>query len=586
MADRSQAYWEKDRTKPIAYEFPYQKTVRASVTGGGQTISADQSKFDDFYSTDRHIPKAATLTSIDISTEGFGGTVNKATVNFTIHDIRNIGAYEVGLLRPGTDITINYGWSGDGKSQGGGEFKGNTFNFSFSMNNYGGADCTLECLGKGSTGWRLLSQEIKTGAGESSTDEHQQNIPLNTITAFIRSYIDKARGKLKKNSMSVDDVGFFEINGGQEPEKEEEEDSNSFSHPGWYVTLKKLIWLTNRYIIYPDYKPLNEEPQAPYMMLPSGDYLKFAFPGEGVYNNKVVFAPMNLTLLNAPKSPEKFYGNVRANLGNVLVNVNYLFSIFNRDIAKTDDRDVTIGKLFETLFKDLAEVSGGAYNLTFSNIVADDGEVSPHIIDISQYYGESDVTHTFTPFVEGSTVRQMSLSTQLPELLAKEMYLAARGQATQNRLVNFMLDKQNTSGGVQQQTAQTEIYGNQTTSVDQFKIREEKNYDNIYEEITKLKKLLAEHNGESQATVQLIAAIKEAVRQDPDSSSSINNAIYPLNLSVTIDGIEGIKFGHYITSSWLPRKYQKGLDFMVMKVSHKITTDDWVTEIETQCRVK
>nr|MBC8147572.1 hypothetical protein [Bacteroidota bacterium] len=54
MASRSKAYWEVDRTKPIAYEFPYQKTVKASVSGGGQVIATDQSKFEDFYDSDRH----------------------------------------------------------------------------------------------------------------------------------------------------------------------------------------------------------------------------------------------------------------------------------------------------------------------------------------------------------------------------------------------------------------------------------------------------------------------------------------------------------------------------------------------------
>jgi len=575
MTGRSQAYWEKDRTKPIAYEFPYQKTVKASVSGGGQTIATDLSKFEQFYDTDRHLPKSATLTSIDISTEGAYASVKKATVNFTIHDIRNIGSYEVGLLRPGTDVTINYGWSGDRKSQGGGVFKGTTFNFSFSMNDYGGADCVLECLGEGSNfKWLSMNQNISTG-GAPGSDEKSENIPVNTILAVIRNYINKNRvQELSAKGMVLDGIGFFEISGGVESEEEEVEDSDSFSVPGWYVTLDKLISLVNEHIISNKLdNKINTSPKAVYGFVPSGDYLKFAFPGfdHGVYNDKVIFTPMDLDLR----------GGGMANLGNVLINIDYLYSVFTRDISKAANIDTTLTSLFDTLFKDLSEVSGGSYNLTFIIKLLSNGKTAPQITDVSQIKKDKPETYTFTPFVEGSTVRQMTLETQIPELLAQEMYLVARRKITSsNKLVNFMVNGP-TSGGIsQQQTAQTNIYGSQVAPTDQFLIKEEK--ENIFTTIRELKKVLAEHNGEQQIARQLIAANRQYVKSDP--SSTLNDSVYPLNLSVTIDGLEGIEFGDYITSGWLPRKYQKGLNFMVTKVSHKITVNDWTTDIETQCR--
>lgn len=578
MAGRSQAYWEKDRTKPIAYEFPYQKTVKASVSGGGQTIATDLSKFEQFYDTDRHLPKSATLTSIDISTEGAYASVKKATVNFTIHDIRNIGSYEVGLLRPGTDVTINYGWSGDRKSQGGGVFKGTTFNFSFSMNDYGGADCVLECLGEGSNfKWLSMNQNISTG-GEPGSDEKSENIPVNTILAVIRNYINKNRvQELSAKGMVLDGIGFFEISGGVESEEEEVEDSDSFSVPGWYVTLDKLISLVNEHIISNKLdNKINTSPKAVYGFVPSGDYLKFAFPGfdHGVYNDKVIFTPMDLDLRSGGM----------ANLGNVLINIDYLYSVFTRDISKAANIDTTLTSLFDTLFKDLSEVSGGSYNLTFIMKLLAGGKTMPQIVDVSQIKKDEPETYTFTPFVEGSTVRQMTLETQIPELLAQEMYLVARRKITSsNKLVNFMVDGPTSGGvvgvGVDYESQQPQIIQAISRSVIEAQKTEKVP---VFETIRNLKKVLAEHNGEQQIARQLIAANREYVKQDP--SSALNDSVFPLNLSVTIDGLEGIEFGDYITSGWLPRKYQKGLHFMVTKISHKITVNDWTTDIETQCR--
>ena len=577
MASRSKAYWEVDRTKPIAYEFPYQKTVKASVSGGGQVIATDQSKFEDFYDSDRHLPKSATLTSIDMSTEGYMGTVRKAIVNFTIHDIRDIGSYEVGLLRPGTTVTINYGWSGDGKSQGGGEFVGETFNFGFSMNDYGGAECNLECLGPGASSlWLSVNKDVKDGPED--LDEHGHSIIVNTIMAFIRHYINETKKQdIPKNDISKDNgVGYFEISGGQEPTDDEDEDSDSFSHPGWYITLEKLILLINKYTIYPAYEPINSMPITRYAKnIPSGNYLKFAFPKpEGHYNDKVSFSKADISFTGDVMSAPGESSTNKALLGNTLINIDYLFSIFDRDIAKDDNVDVTVKTLFKVLFKDLSEVSGGAYNLSLTLKNIGGKKAALRVLDISDYARDGAKTHTFTPFVEGSVVRNMSLSTQIPDLLVKEMYLVARTNATsENRLVNFMMDKSKNSSGntVYHSSLLGAAAGKKDTMI-------------IYEKIKKLKETLAEHNGSPDIATQLIAANREAVSQDP--YSTVNNSIYPLNLSVTIDGDETISPGDYITSSWLPRKYQKGLDFMVTKISHKITVDDWETDIETQCRVK
>jgi len=61
--------------------------------------------------------------------------------------------------------------------------------------------------------------------------------------------------------------------------------------------------------------------------------------------------------------------------------------------------------------------------------------------------------------------------------------------------------------------------------------------------------------------------------------------IIPISLSLTADGISGIKiFQKYtITEDFLPENYQNSVEFIVKGVTHTIDNGGWVTKIEGQC---
>ena len=64
----------------------------------------------------------------------------------------------------------------------------------------------------------------------------------------------------------------------------------------------------------------------------------------------------------------------------------------------------------------------------------------------------------------------------------------------------------------------------------------------------------------------------------------------PLKFGVTIDGINGFKFGDVITTTYLPTKYKTDIGgfravFTITKVNHSISGNDWTTTLETVCRL-
>lgn len=66
----------------------------------------------------------------------------------------------------------------------------------------------------------------------------------------------------------------------------------------------------------------------------------------------------------------------------------------------------------------------------------------------------------------------------------------------------------------------------------------------------------------------------------------ITSAQFPLKLEITLDGITGFRFGDVVETTFLPDNYLKDgihAGFIVQRVVHTITNNDWSTKLETVC---
>ena len=93
-------------------------------------------------------------------------------------------------------------------------------------------------------------------------------------------------------------------------------------------------------------------------------------------------------------------------------------------------------------------------------------------------------------------------------------------------------------------------------------------------------------------TDSTVQAIKQYSQDGPGAATHPWNQriLLPISLGITLDGIEGFEFGNLITTDWLPTKYfdnnqNPRISFIITNVTHTITPNDWVTELETQCRL-
>lgn len=67
----------------------------------------------------------------------------------------------------------------------------------------------------------------------------------------------------------------------------------------------------------------------------------------------------------------------------------------------------------------------------------------------------------------------------------------------------------------------------------------------------------------------------------------LNAAAYPIDFTITIDGINGFKFGDVIKTTAIPKRYNTyyGMVFTVTKISHKIDASTWETTLQTKARI-
>jgi hypothetical protein len=319
-------------------------------------------------------------------------------------------------------------------------------------------------------------------------------------------------------------------------------------------------------------------------------------------------------------------------LGGTLININTLQSIQNSLTSKRNDV-ATIKGLLTGIFNLISECSGGVYDLT---IVPTENETTTNNLIVNKNHTK--FTHSslekqivsFKPFGTQSVVRDMSLSAQIPDALATQAYVATRGAKSGAQSTsypkpvtglftnkcgannNIVIDSsgnetsQNpnattptpiTPGGVTPQSVEQKAAAGKRDAANAVKAQKLQNHLQVlfgYYKYTRIEldydevfvhKLL----GEQESIASALNTYKTLGDNDLDKWNQ--NILLPLKFGVTIDGINGFKFGDTVATTYLPKKYKEKISgkfkavFTVTKVNHSIQNNDWTTTLETVCRL-
>jgi hypothetical protein len=232
--------------------------------------------------------------------------------------------------------------------------------------------------------------------------------------------------------------------------------------------------------------------------------------------------------------------------------------------------------------------------------------------------------YRFSAYGKDSELRDLQLSTKLPDRYATAMYVGASapGKTIENVVVDFFGDG---AGSLQNENSAPpkspeepisfeEIYDLNAASffATEYIVRRDKEArakeaglpERIkFDEETSTKEKILQYNLKN--STDRLGIIREVIAKDGltekiikqlngemktlsnDASKSWNRSIVlPIDATFTIDGVNGFRFGNVVDINYLPLRYQrKGIEFIVTKVEDTVQGSEWLTTVTLQCRV-
>ncbi len=176
----------------------------------------------------------------------------------------------------------------------------------------------------------------------------------------------------------------------------------------------------------------------------------------------------------------------------------------------------------------------------------------------------------FSNHPNGSIVQQFSISAKLPENAKNLAYVMNSGDQVSNAKIapymNFMYSAQN----VDQINALIQQHAT--------------DYEKSLDELTKAKFQYGQSPGVLELRTALYKALAEYLKKphkDFRTSQQMAAPIFPFEASITIDGINGFRYGDILQFDALPNRYKMNTVFSIINITHTVSnTGTWTTELK------
>lgn len=165
----------------------------------------------------KNFPSTPMLKNVSITNEGKMGSLQKASISFTIMDATLFDIYEELFMRPGREIKVKYGWSQTADNESAcadhSIFRGIVSNCNWNINDKLGYDCSIDCVGEGFFTINAEATTIQEDGGEYIDG----NVALKALD--LKSQINLDIAQISKEN-GEEEKGYFEglpTEGGNSP---------------------------------------------------------------------------------------------------------------------------------------------------------------------------------------------------------------------------------------------------------------------------------------------------------------------------------------------------------------------------------
>lgn len=229
------------------------------------------------------------------------------------------------------------------------------------------------------------------------------------------------------------------------------------------------------------------------------------------------------------------------------------------------------------------DASGGLWDL---QLIFDDNYRNWRVVDFKSADGEakSDTTYTFNLNRKDSIIREAQINMVIPNALKTTVMVASN--APTGNIYSSTADRDKVAvirgltRGVQDRFAKQMLLD--TTKPSDSK-RDETAKGTPFSHVVNLDKQPYWYTPTSDERDAYINFIFEQI-ESTSENSTFRSALIPLDLTITIDGVAGIKWGNAFSVSYLPERYIKNTLFQVKDITHSVSNDGWTTTLIGQMR--
>lgn len=518
----------------------------------------------------KHFPKPH-ITSIKISAEGDFGSIRKCELAFTVYTLTDLDSKQP-FFDLGGNLGLTWGWSDAGGAGGkDGRFQGKIYNFSYSVNAQGGFDCITYGMEEGIN--------ILGGNADAPTEESAEIVdPLGNVIKSNNIYetakgwlVSEAEGMTEGVTANGIGVVQFPSDWGSSPTKDASKGTTPKApegtpEPQYYISLEAIIKLVNKLAFDNSKQFFGDDGvgitcngtvtkglvPSDTTKLVSANPLECLFPGCATYGPERDFT--------FAEYDSAFTGG---DLSKTMISMNWFKEHFAK-LGQKDNKtgkapDSSIGTFLQDVFTLIFKNSGDRFKLTAVSKPGSKSGTEILVVDANFIDTEAVHPYSLTAVTQGSIVRSMSLTAKVPGEMASAAMIANSSGFTSNKAPAIWGPGQK---GTAQEKAPETLESAKKNMADQF------------------------------VTPDNVKALESALRReqtgDPGSAIGKEAIPFPLDYSVTLDGVEGFVFGNVITTNYLPTVYRSSkvkLAFTVTKVNHNISGGDWTTTLNTVCRV-
>lgn len=629
-------------------------------------------------------PTIPLVQSVNISSEGRVGSLQKVKVQFKLWDREQLDEYEKQIMQPGKDLLIAYGWStstkpsieerlkrertqktkrpeetlsataglGDSQVCNHDLFTGIVSNFGWSMNSDLSYDCNVELTGKG-----FLLAGIAANAPQAKEKKVEEIEDENGVKIFVDNLVTKLQADVEQLSTQVGNVstpkvyegtsagvpmkyGVLELKYNPSDEAidvNEEGEAVSADIPEeakgketkiFYVPLKDILKYFNLQVLSQTPRTISKDPKRAQLYLSADPIEQVEYLVDGVqsvtlYDPHIASADPATILFNGGRDggnkhsanyskdfSSGYYksGNYRihgngknhcefqyyntdiiadaADIGNILISTNFLEDSLNELGDEKEPINQGIMNLCNKLFTQIAWCSGNIYQLTFVEMKSTSGGTWNVVVDKNYIPGEGIEPLRFEiRDPNKALLRSVNISSTIPSGQGVALYAAGRSEITDG---NFPSAGKIVDDGCEMKSAIPS-----SAFVSQRDDPPEAVEKPPHEQLNDLKGQLAKVGSIHFTRQQLHQVLKkfksDGFRVAPNSENRykfMTRDLYPINLSLELDGIVGFAFGDALQlDDVLPERYRSGnVIFIITKISHSISPNIWTTNIEVQCR--